>query len=163
MPATPAPVKFYLVTYNALSAAGWGYVLALIIIHLFNLDDQSDTFVAAKATASSGVFSRVATYLGAQTGPLNLKGLCQHIPASVKPVLARAATAHSRAGVATTFVQSFAILEVVHAALGWVRSPVVTTAMQVASRLFLVWGILDRFPEVRFQYLTTARVMLTEL
>ena len=37
-------------------------------------------------------------------------------------------------------VQSAAILEVVHAALGLVRSPVVTTAIQVASRLLLVWA-----------------------
>lgn len=47
-------------------------------------------------------------------------------------------------------MQSFAILEVAHVLLRWVRSPVQTTAMQVASRLFLVWGIAEQFPEVRF-------------
>ncbi len=35
-------------------------------------------------------------------------------------------------------VQGLAALEVLHAALGWVRSPVVATAMQIASRLFVV-------------------------
>ena len=39
--------------------------------------------------------------------------------------------------------QSLAVLEVVHAALGWVRSPVATTAMQVASRLWSVWGVVE--------------------
>jgi very-long-chain (3R)-3-hydroxyacyl-CoA dehydratase len=37
-------------------------------------------------------------------------------------------------------VQSAAALEVLHALVGLVRSPVLTTALQVASRLLLVWG-----------------------
>jgi hypothetical protein len=42
-----------------------------------------------------------------------------------------------------TPVQSLAVLEIVHAALGLVRSPVMTTAVQVFSRVFLVWGVLQ--------------------
>ncbi|CAN3371406.1 hypothetical protein DIURU_005122 [Diutina rugosa] len=38
-------------------------------------------------------------------------------------------------------VQSLAIIEVYNAATGIVRSPIFTTAMQVASRLLIVWGI----------------------
>ncbi|KJH41597.1 tyrosine phosphatase-like protein, PTPLA [Dictyocaulus viviparus] len=38
--------------------------------------------------------------------------------------------------------QTFAILEVVHALLGLVRSPIGTTLMQITSRLVLVWPIL---------------------
>ncbi|KAJ5221504.1 uncharacterized protein N7469_010391 [Penicillium citrinum] len=41
--------------------------------------------------------------------------------------------------------QSLAILEVVHSILGLVRAPFLTTAMQVASRLLLVWGIMAVF------------------
>jgi hypothetical protein len=37
-----------------------------------------------------------------------------------------------------TIVQSAAALEVLHALVGVVRSPVLTTALQVASRLLLV-------------------------
>lgn len=44
-------------------------------------------------------------------------------------------------------VQSLAVLEVVHACIGIVRSPVHTVAQQVASRLFIVWGILFAAPE----------------
>lgn len=44
-------------------------------------------------------------------------------------------------------VQSLAVLEVVHAGMGIVRSPVFTTAQQVASRLFIVWGILFAAPQ----------------
>jgi len=44
--------------------------------------------------------------------------------------------------------QTIALLEVAHAALGLVRASPVTTAMQVASRIMLVWGILTPFPEI---------------
>lgn len=47
-----------------------------------------------------------------------------------------------------TWVQSLALLEVVHALLGLVRTPVTTTLMQVASRIVLVWGIVQPFPHV---------------
>ncbi|OJJ89086.1 protein tyrosine phosphatase-like domain-containing protein [Aspergillus glaucus CBS 516.65] len=41
--------------------------------------------------------------------------------------------------------QSLAILEILHSLLGLVRAPVMTTLMQVASRLLLVWGIMYPF------------------
>ncbi|KAK3808333.1 MAG: tyrosine phosphatase-like protein [Benniella sp.] len=49
------------------------------------------------------------------------------------------------------WIQTAALLEVLHSLLGFVKSPVGTTAMQVASRLLLVWGIctLIPVPEVR--------------
>lgn len=47
----------------------------------------------------------------------------------------------------TKWVQTLAVLELVHALAGFVRSPVVTTAMQIASRLFLVWGVVWMFPD----------------
>ncbi|KAK6581541.1 hypothetical protein PZA11_006232 [Diplocarpon coronariae] len=46
----------------------------------------------------------------------------------------------------TKWTQTLAVLEVVHAATGLVRAPISTTAMQVASRLLLVWGIIFQFP-----------------
>jgi very-long-chain (3R)-3-hydroxyacyl-CoA dehydratase len=39
-------------------------------------------------------------------------------------------------------------MEVLHTALGLVRSSALTTAIQVASRLFLVWQISDNFPNI---------------
>ncbi|KAB8343172.1 hypothetical protein FH972_022762 [Carpinus fangiana] len=42
-------------------------------------------------------------------------------------------------------VQTFALLEVVHSLVGMVRAPVLTTGLQVASRLFLVWGVVGLF------------------
>lgn len=44
------------------------------------------------------------------------------------------------------WIQSLAVLEILHAALGLVRSPLMTTVMQVFSRLLLAVGILYYFP-----------------
>ncbi|KAJ3153673.1 hypothetical protein HDU86_005172 [Geranomyces michiganensis] len=48
-------------------------------------------------------------------------------------------------------VQTMAILEIFHSALGIVKTPLSTTVIQVFSRLLLVWGVLVPFavPEVR--------------
>ncbi|KAI9479563.1 tyrosine phosphatase-like protein [Zychaea mexicana] len=50
---------------------------------------------------------------------------------------------------ALIIIQSSAFIEIINSAFGFVRAPVMTTAMQVASRLFLVWGVNYIFPEVQ--------------
>jgi very-long-chain (3R)-3-hydroxyacyl-CoA dehydratase len=45
------------------------------------------------------------------------------------------------------YSQTVALMEIVHAALGIVRSPVLITATQVASRLWILWGIVVLAPE----------------
>lgn len=45
-------------------------------------------------------------------------------------------------------VQSLAVVEIGLIALGISKSNLATTIMQVFSRLLLVWGILNSFPEV---------------
>lgn len=59
------------------------------------------------------------------------------------------------------WIQTAALLEVLHALFGLVKSPVGTTAMQVASRLLLVWGICTLFPvpEVQFRSLLRAQLI----
>ncbi|KAJ4410299.1 hypothetical protein N0V85_003978 [Neurospora sp. IMI 360204] len=44
--------------------------------------------------------------------------------------------------------QTFAVMEIFHALTGIVPAPIFTTAMQVASRLMLVWGISYPFPHL---------------
>lgn len=65
------------------------------------------------------------------------------IPKSLWEIVGRATTAYIAVGPETAIIQTVATLEVLHAALGWVRSPITTTAMQVSSRLFLVWGVTE--------------------
>ncbi|KAH6888609.1 tyrosine phosphatase-like protein [Thelonectria olida] len=50
------------------------------------------------------------------------------------------------AGEWTKWTQTVAVMEILHSVLGVVRAPFFTTAMQVASRLLLVWPIVDVFP-----------------
>ncbi|KAI8968986.1 Ptplb-like protein [Mycotypha africana] len=45
-------------------------------------------------------------------------------------------------------VQTTALLEIVHVLLGWVRAPLMTTVMQVFSRIFLVWAVNYPFPQI---------------
>jgi len=71
------------------------------------------------------------------------------LPPALHPFYHRSRTAYLRVGTQTALVQSFAILEIAHVIFGWVRSPLPTTAAQVASRLFLVWGITEQFVETR--------------
>ena len=49
--------------------------------------------------------------------------------------------------------QTLAILEIVHAGIGFVRSPVATTATQVFSRVVVVWTILYKVPTVSEIYI----------
>ncbi|EKM54601.1 uncharacterized protein PHACADRAFT_258569 [Phanerochaete carnosa HHB-10118-sp] len=129
-PKGPSPfLKAYLVAYNLVNAAGWLYVFVGAVAHL-----------AGNGGAPTGASARFAS-LFAQAHALE-----QYVPASLVPLLRRAATTHSAVGTRTIVIQTLAILDVVHSLLGWVRSPLVTVAMQIASRLFIVWGIGYFFP-----------------
>ncbi|KAL7323381.1 hypothetical protein PS15p_211295 [Mucor circinelloides] len=60
---------------------------------------------------------------------------------------------------ALSYVQTAALFEVLHSLLGWVRAPLMTTAMQVASRLFLVWAVNDVVPEIHTHWSFTTMVI----
>lgn len=55
--------------------------------------------------------------------------------------------------------QSAAILEIIHSLVGLVRSPISATLPQILSRLFLAWGILYSYPEVRTHMLVSSLVL----
>lgn len=54
--------------------------------------------------------------------------------------------------------QTAAVMEVLHAMFGIARSPVLVTAMQVSSRLMVVWGVLYVAPPSRAAFLPLANV-----
>ncbi|EJF65490.1 PTPLA-domain-containing protein [Dichomitus squalens LYAD-421 SS1] len=125
----PPLVKYYLVLYNVLSTVGWAYILFITANVVFNLDGKHSTVPRAP---------------GAATLQRKIENA---LPEVLVPVIRRASRAFAEVGAQTAFVQSFAALEVLHVLLGWVRSPLVTTLIQVGSRLYLVWGIADLFPK----------------
>jgi very-long-chain (3R)-3-hydroxyacyl-CoA dehydratase len=55
--------------------------------------------------------------------------------------------------------QSAAMLEVVHASLRFVKADPFTTAIQVASRLFVLWFVVIPFPEVQQSWKLTLMVV----
>ncbi|KZT66404.1 PTPLA-domain-containing protein [Daedalea quercina L-15889] len=140
----PAPlVKYYLVAYNVISTLGWGYVLVVTLAHLAGFDATStpeSTYLPAAFTRYLPIIPRLSSAR---------HRLEKSVPPALIPLVRRASTTYAAVGSQTSFVQSFAVLEVLHALLGWVRSPLGTTAAQVASRLYLVWGITAQFEETR--------------
>jgi len=107
-------------------------------VHLFNLDGQSPNVTSSYSRSASSILNRIFSKVVVRNG--------SSVPEWLQPVYQRATTTFYRVGVQTAFVQSLAVMEILHVVVGWVRSPVGTTASQVFSRLFLVWGIAERFP-----------------
>lgn len=132
----PAAIKYYLVVFNFVSFFGWVLVLSTLVKHLA-LGPQS--------------FSAPVKYASEWMAPLRrlrigiVKTYGDRLPEPFATLVERASNSHTFVGSLVALVQSLAIMEVVHAAIGWVRSPVPTTALQVASRLFMVWGVTERF------------------
>jgi very-long-chain (3R)-3-hydroxyacyl-CoA dehydratase len=131
----PLLIKAYLVTYNVLSAAGWSLVLYRTLSYLLALQTLERTPVSflAALKASASPFLWIPSF----------------VPASLVPLYQRACTTYDAVSGTTARVQTAAVLEILHVLLGFVRSPLSTTAVQVASRLFSVWGIAAYFPSVR--------------
>lgn len=143
-PAKPAkrgpsdPVRFYLILFNFVSFFGWVIVLSTLIKHLA-LGPQP---LSPPVKFAADILSRFRLVkIGI------VKSYSHLFPKPIADLVERASTAHTFVGSAVALVQSLAILEVVHAAVGFVRSPVITTAIQVASRLFMVWGVTERYSQ----------------
>ncbi|OCH88253.1 PTPLA-domain-containing protein [Obba rivulosa] len=151
----PTLVKFYLLAYNILSALGWFYILLITVTHLFNLDGAHNA-ASVSPSPFAQLLARIPLARPARTAVGKLE---EYLPAAFTPVLRRAATTYARVGWQTTIVQSFAVLEVLHVLLGWVRSPLGTTLAQVASRLYLVWGITYLFDNTRTHPLYASMVL----
>lgn len=153
VPAVSPLLKAYLVAYNIFSALGWAYVLGLTLTHLFDLDGNADAVQTYSKGATSVLSRFMSKVLGSTPSTVESR-----LPPFLQPIYHRSASTYVRVGIQTAIVQTFAVLEVVHVLLGWVRSPLQTTVMQVSSRLFLVWGIADQFPEVSSSLLDAACV-----
>ncbi|KAI8841735.1 tyrosine phosphatase-like protein [Chytridium lagenaria] len=64
-------------------------------------------------------------------------------------------TTFAEIGEVVKWVQTMAALEILHSLLGFVKSPLLTTIIQVSSRLTLVWLVCDLFPVASHLYYTT--------
>ncbi|KAG5728840.1 3-hydroxyacyl-CoA dehydratase PASTICCINO 2 [Termitomyces sp. T112] len=149
-------VRYYLVLFNLVSFLGWSYLLVLTLAHLFNIDGSSPSTVPPQtASAALSRFLSSLPLFNAWTSP----SFEARLHPALRPVYLRATTAYTRVGTPTAAVQSLAAMEVLHVLLGWVRAPLPTTAAQVSSRLFLVWGIVEQFTDVRTNPLYTSMIL----
>lgn len=55
---------------------------------------------------------------------------------------------YRKIGLLVKYTQTLALIEVVNTVFGFVKASPFTTAIQVSSRLLLVWGICHQFPIV---------------
>ncbi|KEP47225.1 tyrosine phosphatase [Rhizoctonia solani 123E] len=126
-------VKYYLITYNIASCLGW---LTVLVATLSHLSGRSITPPSTLARLFNAAKTPKTPYW---------------LPSALHPIFKRACTtfAIGRVGPIVRVVQSGALLEVLHVLMGWVRSPLGTTAMQVASRVYLVWGVTESFSATR--------------
>ncbi|GAA97176.1 hypothetical protein E5Q_03852 [Mixia osmundae IAM 14324] len=110
-------VKAYLITYNTLSCAAWAYILFSLGLHL-----------ATPPTSGSWLSRHVGGILDG------------NVPAGwAYDLIERSSTSYDSIGDLVRIVQTFAILEPIHILLGWVRSGLPTTMLQVISRETMVW------------------------
>lgn len=113
------PKTQYLVLYNLLSLVLWlGILLRLVATYLLTQSTSGQTLINRNAILP--------------TTPSRSPFLDIVYPATARVL---------------KWTQTLALVEILHAATGLVRTSVVTTGMQVASRLLLVWGIVHLFGE----------------
>jgi very-long-chain (3R)-3-hydroxyacyl-CoA dehydratase len=137
-PTGPSPAaRLWLIAYNLVSFFLWALVLSVTLKHLL-LGPQT---AAAPTRFAERVLERLRPLRGAVYTPR----LAARLPAPLRVLLQRSSTLHAHVGGLVAFTQSLAVLEILHAATGLVRSPVPTTTIQVFSRLLLVWGVSERF------------------
>ena len=140
-------LTIYLFLYNTYSAIAWLYPLVIITLHLSGITRgrlMAKSPVPLKNWVAGGLFPFQLAY-----GPASTVRSYPWAPEWLAKTLTQSETTYAIVGEAVKWIQTAAILEILHSALGWVRSPVMTTAMQVASRIVLVWGIADQYPSVR--------------
>lgn len=106
--------------------------------------------VVSLACWSVILFKTLSLLFTRQPFPNTVSGLINHL---------RSGYDYHHLGSWVIWTQTGALLEVVHAALGWVRSSPITVAMQVASRIWLVWGVLARQPETHSHPLFVTMVL----
>jgi very-long-chain (3R)-3-hydroxyacyl-CoA dehydratase len=133
-------VTSYLVAFNLVSFFGWSMVLTTLVSHLL---------LGPRTRQSLPIdFSERLMYHLRSAAPRSITlhsfGFLKYVPKPLVAVLDRASSLHAHAGALVAVVQTLAVMEIVHAIAGLVKTPVPTTVIQVFSRLWLVWAIAER-------------------
>ncbi|KAG2150907.1 PTPLA-domain-containing protein [Suillus clintonianus] len=154
------PVRSYLIAFNALSAAGWAYVIYLTLAVFRGQHAPISAYDFFKPLASY-VPTSIIEFLIPQ--PTTTNRFSTTLAYLIRPYFP---ATYDSTFFALAPVQSLAALEILHVLFGLVRSPLPTTVIQVSSRLILVWGIVERFPHTHSSPIYTTMILawaLTEV
>lgn len=155
----PAPIKnYYLILYNALSCLGWAYVLVLTYLHLTNVP-LPEILRSTSESSSTFSFQALAEYVRELVGELAREAksllisphnpfIAAIVPPQLLDIYNRMITTYDVVGCAVAIVQTAATLEIIHSISNLVKSPLPTAIVQVYSRLFLVWGVTQKYEQV---------------
>jgi hypothetical protein len=140
------PMKAYLLFYNILSCALWIQIFLLTVAYITTPHSAP---ISAKAQTS--VFGPILRFFG-QNASANATGfgLSSSTPKFVQDAIHQLRGSYHFMGLGTwvKVTQTLAVMDVVHAATGVVKSNVGTAASQVFSRLWAVWAVVEMVPEV---------------
>lgn len=126
----------YLVFYNLLSFVLWLRVLAGIVLYMLRGDSARKMIYTSVADAIQRVLPAQVAGVLVDYGSY---------PPLLATILRRASSVHDYIGPLVVIAQSLAVLEILHAAVGWVRSSALITLVQVLSRLIVVWCIAEKY------------------
>lgn len=158
-------VTAYLFTYNTLSCLAWLYVLLTTLQFIATGPHIAPPIASTNATATLSAKSQARAFLAGlgtrffgfpPVHPSPAKPLVNvatgasklHLWPEALASLLGGSYAYKGLGPAVVWTQTPALLEVVHALTGLVKSSPVTVGMQVASRIWMVWGVVEQRPEV---------------
>lgn len=127
---------WYLVAYNVISFALWVRIFLGTLLYLCTGSPQRKMF--------SGWFVQFLSKYTPTMITAPLPNFTQYHPI-VTEMLVRAASLHDYIAPLVVFTQSLAVLEILHALLGMVRSGVFMTSVQVVSRLLVVWLVTEKY------------------
>jgi len=149
-------MNYYLILYNTLSCLGWGYVLVMTCLHLTDVP-LPEILSSTSEGASAFSFQALAEYVRELVEELVKEAknvlIATVVPRQLLDIYNRMITTCDVVGGAVAIVQTAAALEIVHSISGLVKSPLPTAAIQVYSRLFLVWGVTQKYEQVCLQFL----------
>lgn len=129
-------LTFYLVVYNLFQFVGWMRISIGVVLYLVQ-----------GSSARRMVFASLAKFVQQYT-PDRIASpavsFAKHHPL-VATLLTRMSETHAYIGPLVLVFQSLALLEVVHAALGWVKSNPLVVLIQIGSRLAVLWGVAETY------------------
>ncbi|WFD36017.1 very-long-chain (3R)-3-hydroxyacyl-CoA dehydratase [Malassezia cuniculi] len=130
------PVRFYLVAYNLLNFAGWLRIFIAVIIFMV----RGQPSFKPLHSAIEGLLENFRPVIAAIAPPA-----FYNVSEPIATILRRATLMHGHIGSLVLVFQSLAILEVVHALIGWVAANPVIVAIQVFSRLAVLWAVVEKY------------------